>query len=78
MNVTPLTRDEIKGRVSITVNGRPVQEYIGEEEGKEIRNFYYSELRGLRRGTKHHIISAHSGRNTSKVTQVGNGSIRVQ
>jgi hypothetical protein len=78
MNVMPLSKDQIKGRVSISVNGRPVQEYLGEEESKGIGNFYYSELRGMRGVSHRHVSTAKPMRNVSRAKEVGNGSIRCE
>lgn len=34
---------------NVTVNGRPLREYINEEKGREIGKFLSQELSGLRR-----------------------------
>jgi hypothetical protein len=38
--------------VKVTVNGRPVDVWIDEEENQEIKQFYQGELRGLKKITK--------------------------
>ena len=65
-----------KPKVTVTVNSRPVVEYVRQEISKEIQDFYRSELRGMGRVSRRQILSGPSTRNVSKVEQLGNGSIR--
>ena len=47
---------------NVTVNGQPVEQYLGEEKSKEIQEFIVMEIRMLRRGTHHHSISSLSAK----------------
>lgn len=60
--------------VKVSVNGRPVDVWIDEEEGQEqeIRTFYKQELYGLKKSTRHQIISHATMRNVTRPVYVGN------
>jgi len=66
----------MKAQVIVTVNGQPVEQYVSQQRSREISDFFYSEIRGMRRVSARHISSAPSTKNQSKVEQLGNGSIR--
>jgi aerobic-type carbon monoxide dehydrogenase small subunit (CoxS/CutS family) len=38
--------------VTVTVNGKPVEQYLAAEKSKEVTDFLRNELRGLRRGIR--------------------------
>ena len=41
--------------VTVTVNGKPVEQYISAERSREIQDFIRGEIRGLRRSVGYHI-----------------------
>ena len=47
---------------NITVNGKPVREFLSKEQSREIQNFLRDELRMMSRSTRSHISTAPSGR----------------
>lgn len=53
--------------VTVSVNGKPVEQYIGEERGKEIAEFVAFEFRQVSRWGRQPIISAKPIRNNSGV-----------
>jgi hypothetical protein len=57
--------------VKVTVNGRPVDVWIDEEQNQEIRTFYKQELYGLKKSTRHQIVS-NAIRNVTRPVYVGN------
>jgi hypothetical protein len=48
----------MKAQVTVTVNGKSVQEYVSEELGREVHESYSAELRGFRRSCGH--VAKHS------------------
>jgi len=69
-------------KVTVSVNGVPVEKYLAEqksiEKSREISQFLRDEFRSMHNSCRHHSVSGSGCRNTSKVTDVGNGSIRCK
>ena len=63
-------------QITVTVNGRPVKEFVEQERNQEIQKFITQELRMMGRATRRHSVSGQAVRSTTKIEQVGNGSIR--
>lgn len=63
-------------QVKVTVNGRPVEMWIDEEETCEIQDFYRSEMRGFAKTCRRPVISRQAIKNTTRAIQAGNNSIR--
>ena len=63
-------------QVKVTVNGRPVEMWIEEEETQEISAFYQAELRGFRKTCRRPIVSKQPIRNVTRPIQGANNSVR--
>jgi len=63
---------------NVTVNGRPVKEYLDEEKSREVQQFLRDELRSFGRCCRHHSSSQNGNRNRTRVVDAGNGSIRFE
>jgi len=63
-------------QVTVTVNGRPVREFISQERDNEIADFYKSEMRGFRRTCRRPAAGSTFKGNTTKPIVADNNSIR--
>jgi hypothetical protein len=59
-------RNKIMAKVTVSVNGKPVGQYIGDEKSREIQQFLQQELRGFGRYSRGHIITKTPIRTTSR------------
>lgn len=62
--------------VKVTVNGRPVDVWIDEEENQEIYQFYAGELRGMKKLTHRPILTHQPIRNITRPVQAANNCVR--
>lgn len=63
---------------NITVNGKPVQQYLDQAKSREVQEFLRDELRSFGRCCRHQISSKNGNRNRTRVVDAGNGSIRFE
>lgn len=64
--------------VTVTVNGKSVEQYIGEEKSREIQDFLRGEVRSLRRWTSSPIISRPAIKNVSRPSYKADGRVEVR
>ena len=62
--------------ITVTVNSKPVEQYLSEEKSIEIQQFLRSEMRSFSHTTQRHLTSP--VRNASKVHAVGDGRIECR
>ena len=63
-------------QVKVTVNGRPVDVWVDEEENQEIYQFYASELRSMKKLSHRPMLTHQPIKNVTRPVAAANNSVR--